>query len=105
MKDPPKQAMRFLRWFCPPQLYEGIEGDLLEEFQAHQQAHGLRGARRRLMLGVLRFFRPGIVFRNRFSFQLIDMIMFRNYIAIAYRNVLKNKAFLKNVRQRPSNQS
>ena len=30
---PPTSALRFLEWFCPPKLYEGIEGDLLEQFQ------------------------------------------------------------------------
>ena len=30
---PPRFAIRFLRWFCPPNLYEGIEGDLLQQFE------------------------------------------------------------------------
>jgi len=85
--------LRFLRWFCPPELYEGIEGDLLEEFYVLEQTQGFSKAKRALMLGVFRFFRPGIVLRNRFSFQLIDLIMFRHYVAIAYRSVLKNKTF------------
>lgn len=33
---------RFLRWFCPPSLYEGIEGDLLEQFEAEVKNLGER---------------------------------------------------------------
>lgn len=92
-KGPPKLAMNFLEWFCPAALYEGIEGDLLEQFEQDRQARGIFWARRALVWNVIRFFRPSIVLRNRFSIQIFDLIMFRNYLAIAYRNVLKNKGF------------
>jgi putative ABC transport system permease protein len=91
--DPPRLPIRLLRWFCPPELYEGIEGDLLEQFADDRRVLDRRKAGRKLMWNVLRFFRPGIILRNRFSFQIFDLIMIRNYIAIAYRNVLKNKTF------------
>jgi putative ABC transport system permease protein len=32
-KSPPRLALRFLAWFCPPRLYEGIEDDLVERFE------------------------------------------------------------------------
>jgi len=32
--------LRFLRWFCPPSLYEGIEGDLLEQFKVDVKVVG-----------------------------------------------------------------
>jgi putative ABC transport system permease protein len=28
-----KYSLRFLRWFCPPQLLEEIEGDLIQKFE------------------------------------------------------------------------
>jgi len=91
--DYPRFCLRLLRWFCPPQLVEGIEGDLVEQFELDVKATGQRQATRRLYWNVLRFFRPGIILRNQFAYQLIDTIMFRNYFTIAYRNVLKNKTF------------
>jgi putative ABC transport system permease protein len=90
---PPTLAFMFLEWFCPPKLYEGIEGDLREQFHLDTSAYGERFARRRLWIGVLRFFRPGIVLRNSVSFQIINSAMLRNYLLVAFRNVLKNKVF------------
>ena len=90
---PPTSALRFLEWFCPPKLYEGIEGDLLEQFQREVSTLGQRRASRHLWMGVLRFFRPEIVLRNRYSFELIKVGMIRNYLLVAFRNVLKNKVF------------
>ncbi|HEY5918026.1 MAG TPA: ABC transporter permease, partial [Chryseolinea sp.] len=90
---PPISALRFLEWFCPPKLYEGIEGDLLEQFKREVSTFGQRRASRRLWMGVLRFFRPEIVLRNSFSCELIKAGMIRNYLLVASRNVLKNKVF------------
>lgn len=91
VKAPPKFALRFLEWFCPPHLYEGIEGDLIEQFEA-DAVHG-KGAKLKFIINVFRFFRPAIIFRNKVSSHLISFIMFRNYFTIAYRNVLNNKIF------------
>ena len=85
--------LRFLEWFCPPHLYEGIAGDLAEQFEKEVNEKGMHMARRGLVRGVLKFFRPAIVFRNKFAFQLINTIMLKSYIKIAYRNILKNKGY------------
>jgi putative ABC transport system permease protein len=90
---PPKFARRFLMWFCPPGLYEAIEGDLVEAFRNDVTSMGITKARRRFAIRVLRFFRPGIIFRNRFSFRPINMIMLESYFKIAYRNLLKHKGY------------
>src|SRR5688572_17296739 len=96
-----ESALQFLRWFCPPNLYEGIEGDLLEQYQNDVLSAGPglsddqkeRRARRRFVLGVLRFFRPGIILRNKFSSQLMQTTMLKNYFKVSYRHLLKNKSF------------
>lgn len=90
-KAPPKIALQFLEWFCPPHLYEGIEGDLIEQFEA-DSARG-KGAGLKFIINVFRFFRPAIILRNKISSNLISFMMFRNYFTIAYRNVLNNKIF------------
>ncbi|HYC86642.1 MAG TPA: ABC transporter permease, partial [Chryseosolibacter sp.] len=89
----PPFALRFLRWYCPPQLLEGIEGDLLEQLAADVESDGERKARRQFVWNVVKFFRPAILLRNRFSLHFISTHMFLNYFTIAYRNVLKNKTF------------
>ncbi len=44
MKTPesahPPFALRFLRWFCPPHLYEEIEGDLIQKFNHEVKSFG-----------------------------------------------------------------
>ena len=86
-------ALRILQRFCPRNLFEGIEGDLIEQFENDVEAVGERKAKLRLFFNALRFLRPGIILRNKFSFQLINLIMFSNYLTVAWRNLLKNKAF------------
>ncbi len=56
---------RFLKWFCPPHLYEAIEGDLIQRFQRDWKKYGEKKARRRIVWSAIRFFRPGILLRNK----------------------------------------
>jgi putative ABC transport system permease protein len=79
-----KIALRILRMFCPPELLEEIEGDLLQRFQRH---HSLL----RLLLDTLKFFRPGIVFRNHFSFKRNGMLS--HYITLSIRSIVRSKVF------------
>ncbi len=90
MEQPQSTWLRFLRWFCPPELYESIEGDLLEQHEADRQQLGERKANWRLRWNVLRFLRPGIVLRNSYSTHLTNTGMLRNYLVVAYRNILRN---------------
>jgi putative ABC transport system permease protein len=89
----PEWALSFLHWFCPQSLYEGIEGDLIEAFENDVKQIGYRGARRNVIWNTLRFFRPEIILRNKFSPQLIDTIMIGNYLKVASRNILKRKLY------------
>lgn len=86
-------ALKLLEWICPPPLFEGIEGDLLEQFDADVKSVGHRLARRRLLFGALRFMRPAIIMRNRFRIQLISAGMIGNYFKITYRNILRSKGY------------
>lgn len=85
--------MRFLAWFCPDHLDEEIEGDLIQRFQEDARTLGERMAKRRLLWNSIRFLRPGIVLRNKFSVEIIQFYMIRNYIKIAFRNFQKQKSY------------
>jgi putative ABC transport system permease protein len=87
----PKWLERFLKLFCPPSLLEEIEGDLLERYRKDAAKYSIRKAKWKLVWNALRFFRPGIVFRNHFSFKRNGMIA--HYIALSFRSLLRNKAF------------
>ncbi|HEY9045876.1 MAG TPA: ABC transporter permease [Ohtaekwangia sp.] len=89
----PTGWLRFLQWFCPEHLYEGIAGDLQEEFDQDVAVFGRRKAKWRFTWNVLRFFRPGILFRNKFSIQLIQGYMLLNYFKIMLRSIAKRKVY------------
>src|SRR5688572_14227883 len=86
-------GLRFLVWVCPPYLFEGIEGDLLEQFEEDCRRHGQRTANRRLRWAAIRFCRPSIILRNKFRTIIMFNSMLRNYLKLTYRNVLRNKCY------------
>lgn len=84
-------AMALLRWFCPEHLYEEIEGDLVQRFNSDVCRFGVNRSQWRLLWNVVRFCRPGIVLRNRFSGRPEHIILLGNYFTTSYRHLLKNK--------------
>ncbi len=92
IKAQPKIIIRFLHWFCPPELYEGIEGDLLEQYENDINEWGNQKAKRKFIWNVLKFLRPGIIFRNKFSKKLFQTYMLQNYFKIALRWLWRAKA-------------
>ncbi len=85
--------LRILRTICPDKLYEGIEGDLIERYEEDSRGNRAKTARIKFFFHAIKFIRPGIILRNKFSVQIINVIMLSNYLIIAWRNLLKNKAF------------
>lgn len=55
--DPPQWAIRFLHWYCNPDLLEDLEGDLYELFDRKCQTSSPNAARRHFAWWVLRSFR------------------------------------------------
>jgi len=93
IKNPPKRALRFLEWFCPNFLFEGIEGDLLEQFDDDVAQVGLKKARRNFWWNVLRFFRPAIITRNNYKLKILNTMMLSNYLKITTRSMMKSKLY------------
>ncbi len=88
-----KFAFRFLRWFCPAHLYEEIEGDLIQKFEKDAKLFGERKAKRRLIWNALRFFRPGIILRNKVSFGTNPIDMWLQQLRFSIRVLMKDKFF------------
>lgn len=61
----PNWILTMLRWICPAELFETIEGDLMEQFAIDVQRFGKSRARRRAIIHSLDFMRLGIISRNR----------------------------------------
>ncbi len=90
--QPPKNALRFLRWFCRRDYLEEIEGDLIEIFDGHADDNP-RTARRKFWWQVLLHFRPDFI-RSFFSNHVIlnpDMIL--NTFKQASRTLTKNRIY------------
>jgi putative ABC transport system permease protein len=91
MKSLPTWAERFLRIICPEELYEQIEGDLIEIYNYEVKTTGKRKARLRLIVGCFQFFRPGIILRNKINLRQNDLPMFKNYFVTSVRHIRKSK--------------
>lgn len=91
--SPPQWAIRFLEWFCPPELLEGILGDLLEAFDQDSISIGPKKARRNFTLQVFRLFHPSILFRNHLNYSIMNTAIIRNHLLIAGRQIRKHWSF------------
>lgn len=88
-----KTSLKILKWFCPPGLYEGLAGDLMEQFQHDQMRWGKGRAKRRMIWNVIRLFHPEIILRNRFNIQFIHTMLLSNYFKVSVRNIQKRKLY------------
>ncbi|MEL6649967.1 MAG: ABC transporter permease, partial [Bacteroidota bacterium] len=96
-KQPPKNALRFLRWFCRPDFLEEIEGDLQEIFALKLEEED-RWAKAGFWFSVLRYFRPDFIKSFANSQPLLLTAMFKHNLLISYRGFLRNKfSFLINL--------
>ncbi len=93
MKSLPAWAEKLLRTICPDDLYEQIEGDLIEIYNYDEKILGKRKAKIRFILACIRFFRPGIVLRRNFHLNTNSIDMILNYFKIANRHLLNRKVF------------
>ena len=94
--QPPRWADRLLEWFCAPHLLEHIQGDLHEEFAYQVERIGYQRASWLYLWEVLGFIKPRYIKRkpNLYpSTSLLNPNMLRNYLKIAFRNLLKNKVY------------
>ncbi len=89
-KKPPTWSLKFFHWFCDPDCVEDIEGDLLERFD--KRLHVNKPARWLFVMDIIRLFRPGIIKEFKISQKLNTYGMYRNYLKIGFRNLLRNKS-------------
>ncbi|CAD5279171.1 MULTISPECIES: FtsX-like permease family protein [unclassified Imperialibacter] len=90
---PPQWALRFFRWFCHPDLLPGVEGDLMELYHERLADSGQAKANRRFIVDVLQLLRPAMIRPVEGHYSLNKYGMFRNYLKVGVRNILKYKAF------------
>lgn len=89
----PESALRILSWFCPRDMYEEIEGDLIQNYYEDARLLGAKKARQRMIWSAIRFCRPGILLRNSFSLQINKIDVLIHHLRLAIRIFLKDKFF------------
>ena len=89
---PPRWAERLLGWFCKPELLEMVLGDLYEQFDTTAEEQPRR-ARRQFAWQVLRLFRPPIIRRRLFSTTTHSLMLWTNYLKVAWRSIRKQRGY------------
>ena len=79
---------RFFHWFCHPDYFDEIQGDLEEMYQRDSE----RSAQWKYAGRVLGLFRPSLM-RSFSYYSLTNPAMFRNYLTISTRTLLRQKLF------------
>ncbi len=85
-------ADRLFKWYCHPNYYPDIKGDL-EELYADHEEEGSRYAQLKYLLDVVLLFRLSLlrpIFKNS---MINDLDMFKNYFKISFRNLAKHKGY------------
>jgi len=85
-------ASRFLKFYCHPDFYPDIIGDLEELYQDNTQNNSRRLAEWKFAMDVLLLFRPSIL-KSFGQNSIIYTGMFRNYLKISYRNLRQHKFY------------
>lgn len=94
MNNPPRLPDKLLERFCAPHLLEEVMGDLHERFYLRAEKEGVAKARRKYWREVLSYMRPYIFKHKKSQYtSTISTDMLRNYFTIAFRNIVRNKAF------------
>ena len=90
---PPKFAYRLFQWFCDPDLYEELQGDLEEAYADHIEIFGEKKARFIYIKEVLKMIRPSVLR----SFKLIPpniMRLPKNYLKTSIRSIKINPFYV-----------
>jgi len=94
LKTPaPHIPIKFLRWFCHPDLVEDVEGDVMELHEERAKTKSESKAKWWLWFEVLLLFRPGIIKPLDGVYRLNSYGMFKNHLTSAWRNLLTRKQF------------
>jgi putative ABC transport system permease protein len=92
-QSPPKLFLRFFRWYCHPKMQDYIEGDLMEVYEVRKVKSRKWKADVHFVIDVLLLFRPGIIRPVEGSQNLNVYGMYKSYVKVAIRNIVKQKVY------------
>ncbi len=88
---PPFFAKRLLKWFIADSIYHEVEGDLQELFEDRLEDEGALKARWHYVKDAMFSIRNFKLRRIHNNFN--QLVMYKNYFKIAFRNLLKHKGY------------
>lgn len=90
---PPQLLLRFFRWFCHQELFQYVEGDLIEIFNRNYKEKGHVAAKWLFAREIIKLIRPSIV-KNLEGFKKVNNYgMFKNYLKTSLRILRSNFLF------------
>ncbi|MEM7512935.1 MAG: ABC transporter permease [Bacteroidota bacterium] len=92
-QDIPAFFHKCFKWFCNPDLFEELHGDLEEAFLHNQQAFGDKFARKQYKREVLHLFRPSVIKRFPQIIPYQQTAMYQNFIKVAFRHLARQKFY------------
>jgi ABC-type antimicrobial peptide transport system permease subunit len=93
-KSPPVWAQRFLKWRCPEDSLEEVEGDLSELYHYWFATVGKREADKRYIMNAIRLQRPFKSRSEKVPHSTVNLnTMINHYGRVAFRNLTRNKSF------------
>lgn len=87
--SPPKTAVKLLSLICKRRLFEEIEGDLYEYYQAEREEKSKLRSNLNYWYHMLNFLRPFAL--KKFGQNSNSIIMYRSYLKFAWRGMLRQK--------------
>lgn len=90
--DIPKYPHAFFKWYCRKDKYEELHGDLEEFFYYRMEEEGLKYARRKYLLDVIRCCQPYAWkdFFGQTHSKFNQIIMLKNYFKTSMRSMMRN---------------
>ncbi len=82
-----------MRWYCSPERFEEISGDIEEVFEEALQNEGLTKARISCWLLVAKCFKPYAYQRHSKKSKSNFTVMYINNLKVAYRNFSKHRSY------------
>ncbi|HXB91811.1 MAG TPA: ABC transporter permease [Puia sp.] len=89
--QPPKWAVRFLAWYCRPELLEDLQGDLNEYFHRNLMIRGVSAARLIYIIDVMKFTRSYILRKPSLSNPLNGKVTMKKQLLFALRRLGRHK--------------
>ncbi len=90
---PPEWPLKVLRFFVKEEYLEEIEGDMEEIFLDNVEQLSLRKAKRIYTWEMIKLLRPSLLKNLKSSPTFNHYAMYKNYFKIAWRNLIKKKAY------------